>query len=145
MTPTFAPAGLAKARPWEWVVRFVFGGVVTAATGMIAHRFGPVVGGLFLAFPAILPASLTLVQQHDGRRAAADDARGACLGSIALAAFAVVTWQAPAAWPGAVILVVATVVWIAVAVAAWFARYGLRRRPSARTLRARHAHRAGVA
>jgi hypothetical protein len=40
----------------EWAVRFLFGGAVCVAAGLIARRFGPGVGGLFLAFPAIFPA-----------------------------------------------------------------------------------------
>ena len=65
-----------------------------------------IVGGLFLAFPAIFPASATLIEKHvrrrkekagfsrvrRGREAAALDAAGAALGSLGLAAFAVVIW-----------------------------------------------------
>jgi hypothetical protein len=39
-------------------------GAITAAAGLIAGLYGPTIGGLFLAFPSILPASLTLVA-HD--------------------------------------------------------------------------------
>ena len=45
---------------------------------------------LFLAFPAILPASLTLVKEHDGRRKTCDDARGSRLGALGMLAFAIV-------------------------------------------------------
>ena len=37
---------------------------MTVAAGLIAARFGPVIGGLFLAFPAIFPASATLIEKH---------------------------------------------------------------------------------
>src|SRR5262249_24539972 len=74
--PRFGPLGLRKTRAWEYGLRFVLGGVVTACTGLVVHAFGPSIGGLFLAFPAFLPASLTLVRQHDGRAEAVDDARG---------------------------------------------------------------------
>jgi hypothetical protein len=61
----------------------------------------PVVGGLFLAFPAIFPASATLIEKHvrkrkekavcrergAARKPAALDAAGAALGSFGLAAF----------------------------------------------------------
>src|SRR5438874_7084515 len=91
----------------EHLVRFVLGGAMTVAAGLIAKRWGPVIGGLFLAFPAIFPASATLIESHevqrkqqigrDGRRrgrdAAALDALGASLGAMGLAAFAVVLWQ----------------------------------------------------
>jgi hypothetical protein len=125
--PSFAPAGVRKTRPWEYAVRFVFGGLVTAATGAIAHRWGPVAGGLFLAFPAILPASLTLVKQHDGRAEAAEHARGACLGTVGLAAFALVAWRLGATWPPVAVLAVATAAWTVVGIAAWTACYGLSR------------------
>jgi hypothetical protein len=44
----------------DYVVPFFLGGAVTVATGLIAKTFGPVTGGLFLALPAIFPASATL-------------------------------------------------------------------------------------
>jgi hypothetical protein len=122
----FEPQALRKTKPWEYVARFVFGGVVTAATGLVAHRFGPEVGGLFLAFPAILPASLTLVKEHEGREQAAEDARGACLGSLGLAAFALVVWRGAEVAPPAVVLAAATVAWATVSVAAWAVCYGRR-------------------
>jgi hypothetical protein len=122
--PRFKPDGVKKTKPWEYAVRFVFGGVVTAAVGLVAERFGPVVGGLFLAFPAILPASLTLVKRHDGRAKATDDARGARLGSVALAAFAVPVWLTAASWPPPIVLGVSTVIWIVAAFSFWALEYG---------------------
>ena len=121
------PSGLKKMRPWEWCVRFAFGGVIAAATGTATHRFGPIVGGFLLAFPAILPASLTLVKEHDGRAKATDDARGAQIGSIALGAFGLVVWLTARSWPAAVALGVALVSWILVALAGWIAVYGVRK------------------
>ena len=73
----------------------------------LAEHFGPVFGGLFLAFPAIFPASATLVAKHEthkkqnagietnsrGRQAVAVDAAGAPLGSVGLAAFALTVWK----------------------------------------------------
>jgi hypothetical protein len=38
-----------------YAIRFVIGGLITTATGLVARKFGPVVGGLFLAYPAIFP------------------------------------------------------------------------------------------
>ena len=75
------------------------GAIVLVFAAYVAHYHGPQVGGLFLAFPAILPASLILVEQRDGRAQAVDDVFGACLGSIGLAAFALVTWWTASAWP----------------------------------------------
>ena len=33
----------------DYAIRFLFGGIVTAAAGLIAKKFGPGVGGLFLS------------------------------------------------------------------------------------------------
>jgi hypothetical protein len=49
----------------DYAVRFVFGGIVTALTGLIARRYGPGVAGLFLAFPAIFPAGATLIEKQE--------------------------------------------------------------------------------
>lgn len=46
-------------------------------------------GGVFLAFPAILPATLTLLQKEDGKRQAVSDAHGATLGALGMVAFAI--------------------------------------------------------
>jgi hypothetical protein len=120
----------------EHVVRFVLGGMVTVAAGLIARRWGPMVGGVFLAFPAIFPAGATLIEQHEmkrkreigqhgrrrGREAAALDALGASLGAMGLAAFAVVLWRflpAHSSW-GALVLAVAA--WAVVSVVLWMLR-----------------------
>src|SRR5437764_13440570 len=93
-------------KPHEWIIRFVFGGAVCVAAGLIAQHFGPVVGGFFLAFPAIFPAGASLVEAHEkqhkaragfdgtkrGRVVAAIDALGAAIGCIGLAGFAFVFW-----------------------------------------------------
>lgn len=117
--PRASPGKLRRLAAWEYLLRFAAGGVVTAITGLIANHWGPAVGGLFLAFPAILPASLTLVKQHDGRRRALDDARGGQVGAIALAGFAASVTLTAARWPPVVVLPVATVIWLVVAVLAW--------------------------
>ena len=124
MRPRFEPGAVRKARPSELVLRFTFGGAVTAATGLVAHYFGPGVGGLFLAFPAILPASLTLVDRHDGRREAVDDARGACLGSIGLATFALLVATTASTLSAPLVLTIATVLWVAASLCAWAVVHG---------------------
>ena len=106
MIVEFKPSALRQTHWYEYLVRFVLGGVMTVATGVIAARFGPVIGGLFLAFPAIFPASATLIEKHvrerkekadlpgarRGKEAAALDAAGAVLGSFGLVAFGLVIW-----------------------------------------------------
>ncbi|MBV9279415.1 MAG: DUF3147 family protein [Chloroflexi bacterium] len=103
----------------EYGTRFLFGGVITAVVGILGKAFGPAVAGLFLAFPAILPASLTLAASHENERSAGGQAVGAAIGSVGLLAFGAVVWTiAPrtAAW---LVLIAATAAWFALAVAVW--------------------------
>ena len=130
---------LRQTKGWEWLVRFAFGGVVTAIAGVIAKEFGPVIGGLFLAFPGIFPAGVTLVERHEkekkqkqgyrgtprGRKVAAVLAAGAVAGCVGLLAFAgAVWWLAPrlAAWQ---MLAIAAIAWTAVSALAWIVRFRL--------------------
>ena len=135
MIVQFNPSALRQIRWYEYLVRFGLGGTMTIIAGLIAARFGPVVGGLFLAFPAIFPASATLIEKHTrqrkekaglsgvrrGRDAAALDAVGAALGSLGLAAFAAVIWLMIASSPSWALLF-ATVAWLTVAMLAWLSR-----------------------
>jgi hypothetical protein len=123
-------SALKKTNWHEYAVRFLFGGAITVATGVIAKHYGPVVGGLFLAFPAIFPAGATLIENHEeekklkagithtarGRQAAALDARGAVFGCLGLAAFAVSVWQFLPTRNSVAILLAAMVAWLIVAV-----------------------------
>lgn len=124
MTPEVDFGDLKDKKAWEYLVRFVFGGVVTACTGLVAHVWGPVVGGLFLGFPSILPASLTLVKQHEGRAQAVEDARGGRLGSIGLVAFGAIVWGLAPVLSPVWVLVLATLAWLAVDLGLWFVRFG---------------------
>src|SRR5690348_12978201 len=97
---------LRQTKLYECAIRLVLGGAITVIAACLAKKFGPGVGGLFLAFPAIFPASATLVEKHEaekkaqkglhgeerGRDAAALDAAGAVMGSVGLALFALVVW-----------------------------------------------------
>jgi hypothetical protein len=123
MKPAFEPRALAKPKFWEHLLRFVFGGGVSVAASLIARHWGAGVGGLFLAFPAILPASLTLVKQHDGRAQATDEARGARLGAVALLAFAGIVLVLHERTP-ALVLGLATFGWLSVACGLWWLTYG---------------------
>jgi hypothetical protein len=58
-------SALRKTKWYEYAIRFVFGGAITAFAGVVAKEYGPVLGGLFLAFPAIFPASATLLERHE--------------------------------------------------------------------------------
>ncbi len=74
----------------DYLTRFAFGAGIATAAAVAGTIFGAKIGGLLLAFPAILPASLTLIERKEGRGEAAVDAIAAILGSIALIAFALV-------------------------------------------------------
>lgn len=88
----FDTSKLHGLRVREYLVRFGFGAGISLAAGLIAFVFGARIGGLFLAFPAILPATLTLVEEKEGTRRADKDAGGAVLGGVALAVFAVIAY-----------------------------------------------------
>jgi uncharacterized protein DUF3147 len=98
------------------LVRFAFGFGVSVLVGVVTVVFGDRVGGLFLAFPAILPASLTLIADEDGKRKASVDAAGAIVGGIALVAFGAVSWfllpRIPPVWAE----LIAFVAWCTLAV-----------------------------
>lgn len=74
----------------EMLVRFALGATVSVVAGIISTLVGARFGGVFLAFPAILPASLTFVQSKEGTSEADHDAVGAILGGLALLVFAAV-------------------------------------------------------
>jgi uncharacterized protein DUF3147 len=126
-------SALQKSRWHEYALRFLLGGAVTTAAGIVAKHFGPVAGGLFLAFPAIFPASVTLVAKHEqekkrkagmdgtmrGRKAAALNARGAAIGSLGLVCFAISVCKLLPILNGFVSVGLATFVWLLVAVLVW--------------------------
>ena len=105
-------SALKKTKWYEYAVRFLSGGTVTVVAGLLAKHYGPVFGGLFLTFPAIFPASATLVDKHErqkkqragipqttrGRQVAGVDAAGAALGSLGLATFACIVWKLLPLW-----------------------------------------------
>ncbi len=130
---------LSQTSAKEYAIRFVFGGVVTVGAGLVATRWGPVVGGLFLAFPSILPATVTLVKGHAKLSGAAgSDALGAACGSLGLVLFSVVGWTLSTSLSGWATLTLATIGWALGAVAAWaaFQSWHLWRRHASSAFRA---------
>jgi uncharacterized membrane protein (GlpM family) len=135
------PAGLKQTKWHEYLLRFVAGGVITVIAGVIARKWGLGIGGLFLAFPAIFPASATLIEKHERQRkqekelhgeergtdAAAIDAVGAAMGSIGLMAFAGTCWWLIPCYPAPLALGGATVAWMVVSFSAWTMRQRRRR------------------
>jgi hypothetical protein len=127
-------ASLKTTKPHEYVIRFLFGGLITAAAGFIAMRYGPAFGGLFLAFPAIFPASVTLIESHEkkhkensgydgtgrGRTAASLDAAGTFLGALALLPFAFLLYRLLPDHSPILTLAGASLAWLVLAVLLWF-------------------------
>ena len=136
MNISLHPQSLKSNTLGEYATRFLFGGAMCVIAGLIAQRYGPVVGGLALAFPAIFPASATLLVDHEkqkmrkagrdgtkrGRAAAAVDAEGSAMGCVGLAAFAFTVWRLlpyHATWMS---LLIATAAWLVVAGLCWWLR-----------------------
>ena len=127
---------IRDTRWYEYVVRFFFGGLITAIAGVVAKQFGPIVAGLFLAFPAIFPASATLVEKHEkekklekglhgeqrGRDVAALEAAGCALGSVGLLLFAGLVWLLLPHESSWIVLSAATFAWAAGSLAVWILR-----------------------
>jgi hypothetical protein len=126
-------SSLRETQWHEYLTRFLLGGAITVVTGLIASHFGPVFGGLFLAFPAIFPAGATLIEKHErdkkrragipntirGRLSAALDARGAAMGTFALAAFGLLVWKLLPFYNAALVLSAAVALWLALAILIW--------------------------
>jgi len=130
------PKSLRQTKWYECAIRFVLGGAITVIAGLLAKKFGPAVGGLFLAFPAIFPASATLVEKHEeqkkaqkgmhgaerGRDAAALEAAGAAMGSVGLICFALFVWLLLPEHSASAILSSAALLWLVSSCCLWFLR-----------------------
>jgi hypothetical protein len=126
-------SALGQAKWSQYALRFLFGGLITAAAGLVAKQYGPVIAGLLLAFPAIFPASATLIEKHEkekkenngmsgavrGRQAASVDAAGSAMGSLGLLLFAVVIWQFLSVHRAWATLLWATAAWLVVSLFVW--------------------------
>jgi hypothetical protein len=127
---------LRETKPVEYLSRFVFGGVVTVLAGFVADHYGPVLGGLFLAFPGIFPAGVSLVEKHKTLREKAEgklgttsargqasvEAAGASAGTLGLMGFAVVLWQGLPTHDFLPMVLTAGGTWIVLSWLFWWAR-----------------------
>ena len=113
--PSFDAGKAAKAQPRDLAVRFVAGALTSIASGLVTLAFNARVGGILLAFPAILAASLTLIEQQEDSVDAREDARGAVAGGFALAVFAAVAAVSFGHVAGALALAIAAVGWLVTA------------------------------
>jgi hypothetical protein len=127
----FKWSALKESRWYEFVARFALGGLATCFAGLVANAYGPAVGGLFLAFPAVFCAGATMIETHErrrkqekgmrgdrrGREAAALDAAGAGWGSAGLAVFALIVWMKPMSF--GMTMAAASIGWLLVAILMW--------------------------
>jgi uncharacterized membrane protein (GlpM family) len=110
----FQPGKVREAKPKDWLIRFAFGAGTSTVAGVLSLITGPVIAGSFLAFPAILLASLSLVAEEDGAAQSRDDARGATAGALGLIAFAAVGAAAFGQLATAAVFALTPLVWAVV-------------------------------
>ncbi len=127
---------LTKTKPTAYLTRFLFGCALTLVFSLTAKWAGPVIGGLFLAFPGIYPPGSSFVEKqeeqrkgkaglHGTRRArslAAAHAVGASAGTFGLMAFAAIVWLGLPRFGLAITLSAATTAWFLVSLTAWWLR-----------------------
>ncbi|WP_062348778.1 DUF3147 family protein [Herbidospora yilanensis] len=116
MTVTFRVSRLRSTRPRDLLVRFVFGAAISVIAGLVGERWGSLAGGVWLGFPAILGATLTLIEEEEHKRGpAAKDAMGAIFGAAGLVAFAACVWLLGLRLSPWLVLLLALAAWMAVA------------------------------
>lgn len=81
---------LRRIRLRDYLIRFALGAAISIGVGILGMTVSVRFAGAFLAFPSILPASLTLIQEKEGARRADRNAIGAVLGSAGLVVFAMI-------------------------------------------------------
>lgn len=127
---------LKKTKPKEYLVRFLFGAALTLVFSLTTKWAGPIIGGLFLAFPGIYPAGSSFVEKKEeerkaeaglhgtnrARTLASAHAVGASAGTFGLIAFAAILWLGLPRFGVALTLTLGTLAWIAVSFAAWWLR-----------------------
>jgi hypothetical protein len=113
MLPAVEPGKLRKVQLKELLIRFVLGAAVSIVAGILSKAVDARFGGAFLAFPSILPASLTLVQQKEGTRRADRNAIGAVLGAAGLVGFAMIGEAAFGHLQPAIVILLAVAGWTA--------------------------------
>jgi hypothetical protein len=118
----FTPGGIRELSGKQALIRFGAGAGASLVAALVSQFAGSSAAGPLLALPAILIASLTLIADEDGLRAAIDDSRGAVLGGIGLVAFAVIAWRLLGGLPTWLVLVLATGGWVATSLALYGAQ-----------------------
>ncbi len=127
---------LGKTKPMEYLTRFLFGCALTLVFSLVTKWAGPIVGGLFLAFPGIYPSGSSFVEKKEeerklkagmegrmrARSLASAHAVGAGVGCFGLMGFAAIVWLGLPRFGLAPSLAAGTVAWFALSFGAWVLR-----------------------
>ncbi len=127
---------LGKTKPTEYLTRFLFGCALTLVFSLITKWAGPIVGGLFLAFPGIYPSGSSFVEKKEeerkltagmegrmrARSLASGHAVGAGAGCFGLMGFAAIVWLGLPRFGLAPSLAAGTAAWFALSFGAWALR-----------------------
>ena len=119
-TPVRIDLKKLEFKPGEVAVRFAFGTVIAVVAGVLGMLVGQKFGGMFLAFPAILPATLTLIEKKEDTTKAYLDMSGGVTGAIAMAGFAVTAWSLLGHVAAVVAILAGLVVWVVLALALYW-------------------------
>jgi hypothetical protein len=114
--PRVQLAKLKEVEPGDLLVRIAFGALISVIAGVVSLVWNAKAGGMFLAFPAILPATLTLIEKKESKREAEEDDEGALLGSVAMFSFAATSVWALATFAAGIALAAATGAWAVTAI-----------------------------
>ena len=119
---------IRKVKARELAVRFAFGAAISVVAGLVSLATNSTAGGMFLAFPAILPATITLIERKEGMDQAVHDVQGAVLGALGLVVFAVVARMSLEGTGSPVALLEAGGAWVVASVLAYLVVEKIRRR-----------------
>ncbi len=121
-----SPGKLSAVRWQQMALRFAFGAGTSALSGALATIFNARASGVLLAFPAILAATITLIEKEEDGHMAREDARGAIVGSIALAGYAAIVALVIEHVPAGVSFPIGAVLWLALAIGLYRLAWGRR-------------------
>jgi hypothetical protein len=114
--PRFEPGRIKETRFRDYAIRFAFGGTISVVAALIGAVLKEPIGGIFTAFPAIMLASLTLIDKAEDREHASYDAVGAVLGAVGFIACAFFISRTLGQWPVAASLGMGILIWLVVSV-----------------------------
>ena len=122
------PRALLGLTLGELAIRFLLGALASVTAGLVSLGLGARAGGIPLALPAILVASITLEQRKGDRAAVKDHATFAPLGALGMVAFAAGVVVLLGRLPLGIVLALATAAWALTAFAAYLVVEAVRRR-----------------